>query len=443
MPTISRTPLYNLKAVLKEIGLTADVLRAWERRYGLPMPQRTPGGHRLYSEHDIETVKWLKARRAEGLSIGRAVELWKELVESGRDPLAEYPPEVASPFPDHPFVVDAGIETLRHHWLKAGLAFDETKAEEVLNQAFAIYPVDTVCTEIIQSGLRDIGEKWYVGEATVQQEHFASALAIRRLEALLAAAPRPTRKQTVLLGCPSSEWHTFSILLLSLLLRRKGIEIVYLGASVPVERLGETAAVIQPDLVVLAAQQLTTAATLQSAALALQGRGFPLAYGGLIFNRVSGLGERIPAYFLGESVAGALQPVERLIAVHDPFPTAISVDETYQELSRSYRVNRPQIEIVLHEKLQKLQLPTEYIRDANSFFGNGLSAALELGDMGFLEADLEWVKGLLTGRQIPGESLISYLAEYSHAIRKVMGGKSALITDWIDTYIAQNKTTQL
>ena len=53
------TPTYNLKAVVQETGLKPDTLRAWERRYGIPEPDRTGGGHRLYSQHDINTLKWL------------------------------------------------------------------------------------------------------------------------------------------------------------------------------------------------------------------------------------------------------------------------------------------------------------------------------------------------------------------------------------------------
>ena len=86
---LSTTPAYNLKVVLKETGLAADTLRAWERRYGLPMPQRTAGGHRLYSQRDIETIKWLMKRQEEGLSISRAVDLWNEQLSSGTDPLAD------------------------------------------------------------------------------------------------------------------------------------------------------------------------------------------------------------------------------------------------------------------------------------------------------------------------------------------------------------------
>src|SRR5829696_10532160 len=85
---VSITPAYNLKVVLKETGIAADALRAWERRYGLPMPQRSAGGHRLYSQRDIETVKWLLKRQAEGLSISRAVDMWNEQIGSGTDPLA-------------------------------------------------------------------------------------------------------------------------------------------------------------------------------------------------------------------------------------------------------------------------------------------------------------------------------------------------------------------
>ena len=70
-----------------------DTLRAWERRYGLPQPKRTAGGHRLYSQRDIDTLKWLVARQNEGMSISRAVELWNRLKEEGQDPL--HAPEFA------------------------------------------------------------------------------------------------------------------------------------------------------------------------------------------------------------------------------------------------------------------------------------------------------------------------------------------------------------
>ncbi|HXV97888.1 MAG TPA: MerR family transcriptional regulator, partial [Anaerolineae bacterium] len=76
MSRYNRTPIFNLQLVVHQTGLTPDTLRAWEKRYNFPQPDRTSGGHRLYSEYDIETLKWLLARKEEGMSIGRAVALW-------------------------------------------------------------------------------------------------------------------------------------------------------------------------------------------------------------------------------------------------------------------------------------------------------------------------------------------------------------------------------
>ena len=50
-------PLFNLKAVVQQTGLKPDTLRAWERRYNLITPQRTPKGHRLYTEDDVELIR--------------------------------------------------------------------------------------------------------------------------------------------------------------------------------------------------------------------------------------------------------------------------------------------------------------------------------------------------------------------------------------------------
>ena len=84
------TPTYNLKVIVSETGIKPDTLRAWERRYGLPAPERTKGKHRLYSQYDLEIIKWLIARQDEGMSISRAVKLWRQLEEEGQDPLLVY-----------------------------------------------------------------------------------------------------------------------------------------------------------------------------------------------------------------------------------------------------------------------------------------------------------------------------------------------------------------
>lgn len=436
---ISQAPAYNLKAVLKETGLKADVLRAWERRYDLPRPQRSAGRHRLYSDYDIATIKWLKNRQAEGLRIGRAVQLWHALMAAGRDPLMDVAELKASPSAVPPGGMS--IEILRQQWLEGCLAFDAVKAEEALNQAFALFPVEEACNAILRQGLNIVGEQWYLGQATVQQEHFASALAIRRLEALINAAPQPTRPQTVLVGCPPGEMHTFPALLLSLFLQRAGLRVVYLGADLPVEQMDVAVEAIRPNLVVLAAQQLTSAASLAGAALALRERGIPLAYGGLIFNRVPELRERIAASFLGESLEKAVDKVEQLIQAPAFFPSTY-VEEECQALARRFRHSRPSIERALSTTLQRDGEQIETIEAVNTFFGTKLAAALELGDPAFMEGELAWVVGLLTSHRLSQDRLLTYLAAFSQCVRSVLGGDGTPIAHWIDEYVSRNKPLQ-
>ena len=189
--TTDLTPTYNLKAVVRETGLKPDTLRAWERRYGIPEPDRTGGGHRLYSQHDINTLKWLLARQDEGLSISRAVALWHSLLAEGRNPLHVYPAaHEGEPAAYVPLEPGGAIVELRRAWVEACLAFDERRAEAVLNQTFSYYAPETVCFELLQKALVEIGEGWYNGRLSVQQEHFTSALALRRLR----KAPSPCRR---------------------------------------------------------------------------------------------------------------------------------------------------------------------------------------------------------------------------------------------------------
>jgi DNA-binding transcriptional MerR regulator len=172
----SYVPTYNLKAVVIETGLSPATLRAWERRYGLIQPQRSSGGHRLYSEHDIQMLKWLVEKQKEGMSISNAVELWRSLEKIDQDPLQQ----IHAPAQ----MTGAGgsfLDDLRNEWITACLAFNEQAAVQLLGQAFAIAAPEVVCSEILQKGLAEIGERWYAGKVSVQQEHFASMLSMRRL----------------------------------------------------------------------------------------------------------------------------------------------------------------------------------------------------------------------------------------------------------------------
>jgi DNA-binding transcriptional MerR regulator/methylmalonyl-CoA mutase cobalamin-binding subunit len=438
--TPSKAPTYNLKVVLQETGIKPDTLRAWERRYGLPVPERSPGGHRLYSQYDIETIKWLQARQEEGLRINRAVDLWRSMQDSGQDPLLVMPvEEVGAPTITGELVSGKTLDEMKDNWIAACMAYDEPTAETILAQAFARYPLETVCLEVLRRGLSEIGTMWYSGESTVQQEHFASALAIRRLDALLAAAPGPTRKGRVLIACPPAEDHIFSPLMITLFLRHRGYDVIYLGANVPLSQLNKTINNTKPNLVVLTAQQLTTAATLFQVAQSLSEQKVSFGYGGLIFNLLPGLRNRIPGHFLGETLEQAVQEIEHLVSHTIESPHVENVSEVYHIAQKQFTEKRPLIEAYLWNVFQSNGMQEHHLEIANEFLGKDIQAGLILGDMEFLVSEMDWIRSLLENHNIPREVLPHYLKLYRQALEVNLSEAGQPVIDWLDRAIAEEK----
>ena len=429
---LDTTPTYNLGAVLRETGLKADTLRAWERRYGLPRPARSLGGHRLYSQRDIETLKWFVARQGQGLSISRAVALWRQLENEGQDPLLE---------PAYALVdtrmspIGARAETLdelRQAWLASCLAFDEAEAEQVLASAFALYPVETVCFEILLHSLATAGDKWYRGHITVQQEHFVSELSVRRVEAVLSATPPPTRAGRIIVGCAPEDSHTFVPLLLTLLLRQRGWEVIYFGARVPADRLAETVAEVKPHLAILTAQQLGSAATLTDVADALQVTRVPLAYGGRIFNLQPNLRKRVTGHFLGERIETAPALVEQLQHSRSLPTPAVDVPDGYRQALGVFRERQMLIESETWRRQEASGILPDHLAIANEVLGRSIGAALRLGDIGLLRTDIEWIAGLLANYRMPTELLHQYLRTYREVAKALLGEQCAEVVGGLE-----------
>jgi DNA-binding transcriptional MerR regulator len=439
MAEMHQGPFFNLKAVLQQTGLKPDTLRAWERRYGLPSPDRSEGGHRLYSQRDIDTIKWLMARQREGLSIRRAVDLWRQIEGEGRNALhAVLPIATRAVSAPAPRPVGGTLVELREAWIKAAMDYDERQAEQILTQAFALYSPETVVLELLQPAVAEIGEGWYRGQVTVQQEHFASSLVIRKLEALIMAAPPPSRPGRILAACPPEENHVIALLLLTLLLRRRGWEVVYLGANVPAERLEITIRVTQPQLVLLAAQQLHTAATLLDIAQVVQQEGVALAYGGLIFNLLPNVRKRIPGHFLGEQLDQAPQVVETLMIAPLPGPSTEAIPDAYLLAREHFHQRQGLIEAQLVQDLTAKGIALNHLAMANKELGQNIGAALALGDMRYLGTDIEWVEGLMRNYHIPIESLYAYLRAYHHVAREQLDQRGEPVVAWLSTMLNGN-----
>ena len=417
---------YTLGIVLRETGINADTLRAWERRYGLPQPIRSEGGQRLYSQRDIEIIKWLLQRQKEGVRIGQAIKLWNAKIAQGENPLADALISIReSPVDVTHFAV------LRENWIAACLSFDEREAEEIANEAFARIAPERAFQEIFIPAIRQIGDLWYQGSATVQQEHFASALIARRLNALIAAAPAPTRSEKVIIGCPPKEEHTLALLLTTLYLRRRGFNTIYLGANIPIQEFTETAKKIRPQLIILAAQQLISAATLKNTADVLNQSNIPIAYSGRIFIDSPELREKINAHFLGETSDEVFQNAESLLSQNALTPPLPKKKEHYQGLIKAFKFYRPNIHVHFLKEILHFNLAAFSFHEVNNFMSENILAALQLGSLDFLKKELAWADTLIKNHGQTQLAIKDYLNLYANSIKKEIGDEAALAVDWL------------
>ncbi len=298
-------PIYNIKAVVQKTGIPADTVRAWERRYGVPQPQRTETGRRLYSEHDIAAIRWLRERTAVGMTISQAIQQLRSL---GDEAFAPPAPE-RNQGPRNP-------ATLSDELLVALLAFDEVQASAIVGEAFALYRIEDVCLQIFSPVLIEIGERWHRKEATVAQEHFASHFIQRRLTSLIQAYAPVAGRGRIVTACAPDELHELGILMLSVFLVRHAWHVIYLGANVPIADLVQTCARLQPALVCVSAMNARTAQTLIAAVEAINQLPHPrpmVAFGGAPFNADVALRAQVHGQFLGVDAQESMARIEQLL----------------------------------------------------------------------------------------------------------------------------------
>jgi methanogenic corrinoid protein MtbC1 len=431
------TAVYNIKAVVMETGLKPPTIRAWERRYGLPSPRRTDGGHRQYSQRDIDTLKWLIARQEEGMSISHAIELWRSMVDSQQDPLHEEMLLVDTARPPVKIVQGTQLEEFQAAWVDACKAFDRQQAEAVLAQAFSVFAPETVCVQILQKGLAAVGDGWYEGEATIQQEHFTSALATQKLETLIAATPSPTRPERIIAAAAPGDFHTFSPLLLTFMLRRQGFDVIYLGADVPATELQETIEQVKPQLIILSAQLMHTAAALLELTSAIDLDQVMLAYGGLAFNYSAELRRRFPGHFLGRDLEGAVDAVSELLARRPATPGVVAPSEDYRRALAQFKTRRSFIDYHIWSTFIATNKSTVDLNSINVDMAQSITAALKLGDIYFLGDEIGSMEHLLMGYRLSRQSLIDYISAYHQAVKVHLAESAPFLVDWLSGLIEE------
>jgi DNA-binding transcriptional MerR regulator len=215
----------------RRVGVSPETLRAWERRYGVLRPTRTPGGYRIYGAADQARADRMRTLIDAGWAASQAA---RSIAPAGLE--------------------DVGIEAVAERLEAALLDLDADTSAALLDHALAAHPLPEVLDAVVLRVLRAVGEGWELGTVSIAQEHFAADLIGGRLRALSRGWDAGTGPRAVL-ACPSGERHDLGLLSCGLALRDHGWRITYLGADTPGVALGDAVRRIRPAAVVIGVLQ--------------------------------------------------------------------------------------------------------------------------------------------------------------------------------------------
>jgi DNA-binding transcriptional MerR regulator/methylmalonyl-CoA mutase cobalamin-binding subunit len=229
---------HPIGVVSDRTGLSADVLRVWERRYRVVRPARADGGQRLYSDADVERLRLLHIATRAGRTIGR---------------IAHLPPEDLARLVDEDGAARAALDAHRQdaNGAAAGHAVDAARQavdaldahalDRELQRALSMLGLQSFLTDVAGPLLRTIGDDWHAGRLTPAHEHLATEAVRRVAGEVVQSLGHREGAPTVVVATPAGERHETGALLAAAALAGAGWRVIYLGGDLPARDIAAAA----------------------------------------------------------------------------------------------------------------------------------------------------------------------------------------------------------
>ena len=233
--------------MVRRTGLTPDVLRVWEKRYGVVEPGRSQGGHRLYSDDDVERLMLLNRVTTAGRRISKVADLTTDELQGMAD-------EDATAMFVAPETTAVSLQS--EPYLRASLAavnaLDPRELEASLMRATVALPAPVMIGEVVGPLLARIGEEWAHGRLSPGKEHLASGVIRRVLESIMNACAPDAEAPGVVVATPAGQVHVVQGCQVGVAAAAAlNWRVAYLGTSLPARDIAEVAESAGADLIAL------------------------------------------------------------------------------------------------------------------------------------------------------------------------------------------------
>jgi methylmalonyl-CoA mutase cobalamin-binding subunit len=213
--------VYSVQHAARLTGIAPDTLRMWERRYHVVEPARSEAGYRLYDDLALRRLSAMQALVAAGWSPRLAAEQVKSGTADGAGPAGVVTPEEVLPSEPLDLLVSLATD------------LDPVRLESELGRVFGSAPFEAVADDWLMPSLARLGRAWVAGTVSVAGEHFVSAGLHRHVARVLDTAEPVPGAPRVMVGLSGASRHELGVLSFAALLRRAGVEVIYVGADLP------------------------------------------------------------------------------------------------------------------------------------------------------------------------------------------------------------------
>ncbi len=285
---------FPIRILSERSGVGASTLRAWERRYGLLTPERTPKGHRLYTEQDLRLVQQVLALLEEGHKLSAIAERHKQGATDEYD--------------------DVDLRRQTGIWsdylfatLRAIRDFSTERLEAIYNEASSLYPVSMVTERLIEPVLKNLGNNWQSRPTGIAEEHFYASWLRNRLGARFHHAFGQANGARILCTCVPGAYHEIGLMLFSISALTRGYRVLYLGADLPLDQIEAATDRSRPRGVVLSSRSAVGTSMEEQLAGLVSSLSVPVMLGGPGSDQPLPVFEEAGGVRLGSRIAVALR----------------------------------------------------------------------------------------------------------------------------------------
>ena len=230
---------FRINHVAKVTGISKEVLRVWEKRYGLLCPERGTNRYRLYSEKDVELLLFLRKEMDQGQSIGELASLGKDGILTRIKQSKINKPTSATK--------DQILEELERYLLD----FETTFFENKLHDLRILMPFEEFFHKILVPLQIRVGELWTNDKIDISIEHYVTAQAQQKISKAMSSMTADNKGPKVIIACPSWDLHEIGAQMLSYYCSVWKCRVIYLGANLPLENLINFSSINKPDVILL------------------------------------------------------------------------------------------------------------------------------------------------------------------------------------------------